>query len=55
MARDYCYFLRNKKLPEIVIETALTAQKLNTITEGCYRVRPLMFESVCDRKIGISL
>ena len=55
MARDYCIFLRNKKSPEIVIETAITAQKFNTMIEGCYRVRQLMFKCVWDRDKGISV
>ena len=51
MARDYCIVLRNKKSPEIT----LAAQKLNTMIEGCYRVRQLIFKSVSDRDEGISL
>ena len=40
-------------LEGIVNETALIAQKLHTMIEGCYRVPLLMFKSVCDK--GISL
>ena len=47
--------LRNKKSPEIIIETTLTAHKLNTMIKDCYRVRQLMFKSVCDRDKDISL
>ena len=40
--------------PEIVIETASVARKLNTMVEGCYGVRQLMFKCVYDGDKGIS-